>query len=84
MSPRFCFEVWYVNRHRDSFLERRVYYCSFPRREDMPCPAEPRGEAAVGGGGCEIKKQKKQEKAKAQSLGCSIYEKDWMNLGRQA
>lgn len=37
-----------------------------------------------GGGGCEIKKQKKQEKAKAQSLGCSIYEEDWMNLGRQA
>lgn len=36
------------------------------------------------GGVCEIKKQKKQEKAKAQSLGCSIYEKDWMNLGRQA
>jgi len=30
MSPRFCFEVWYVNRHRDSFLERRVYYLPFP------------------------------------------------------
>lgn len=70
MSPRFCFEVWCVYRHRDSFLERKVYYL-FPREEGMTCPADPREETPTrwrwGGGwrgAFSVKKQRKPEETK--------------------